>query len=149
MPNCKSPRPILSLCSEKLQKRRKNHGYRAKRSGGTCLCRASPGVPVFFDGLKLTDLMLMADDLQKLEDDRNLLRRSFASAGSAALCDWQAVNIMLFRRLNDRSLPATQAELVSDVQDCFAQHTSSGEIPEESMTRKKIVPIWRALREPA
>lgn len=99
--------------------------------------------------VKLTDLMLMADDVQKFEDDRDLLRRPFASPGSAARYDWEAVNIMLFRRINDQGLPATQAELVSEVQDWFAQHSPSGEIPEESTTRKKIAPIWRALREPA
>lgn len=99
--------------------------------------------------VKLTDLMLMADDVQKFEDDRDLLRRPFASPGSSARYDWEAVNIMLFRRINDQGLPATQAELVSEVQDWFAQNSRTGDIPEESTTRKKIAPIWRALREPA
>jgi hypothetical protein len=46
-------------------------------------------------------------------------------------------------------MPATQAELITEVQDWFAQNSPSGEIPEESTTRKKIAPIWRALRETA
>jgi hypothetical protein len=57
------------------------------------------------------------------------------------------VNIMLFRRFNDQGVPATQAELVAEVQDWFVQNSPSGEIPEESTTRKKIAPIWRPLRE--
>ena len=55
---------------------------------------------------------------------------------------------MLFCRFNDRGLPATQVELIAEVQDWFAQNSPTGEIPEESTTRKKIAPIWRALREP-
>ena len=38
-------------------------------------------------------------------------------------------------------------ELIAEVQDWFAQHSPNGEIPEESTTRKKVAPIWRALRE--
>ncbi len=99
--------------------------------------------------IKLTDLMLVADEVQKFEDDRDVMRRPFASAGAVPRYDWEAVNIMLFRRINDRGLPATQGELITEVQDWFTQNSATGEIPEESTTRKKIAPIWRALREPA
>jgi hypothetical protein len=54
---------------------------------------------------------------------------------------------MLFRRVNEQGVPATQAELIAEVQDWFAQNSPTGEIPEESTTRKKVAPIWRALRE--
>jgi hypothetical protein len=40
-------------------------------------------------------------------------------------------------------------ELIAEVQDSFAQNSPSEEIPEESTTRKKIAPIWRALLETA
>jgi hypothetical protein len=101
------------------------------------------------DGLviKITDLMLLAEEVQKFEDERDLLRRPSASAGAAPRYDWEGVNIMLFRRINDQGVPATQAELIAEVQDWFAQNSPTGEIPEESTTRKKIAPIWRALRE--
>ena len=102
------------------------------------------GVPI-----KLTDLMLLAEEVQKFEDDRDLLRRPSLSTGAAPRYDWEAVNIMLLCRINDHGLPATQGELINEVQDWFAQNSPTGEIPEESTTRKKIAPIWRALREPA
>jgi hypothetical protein len=54
---------------------------------------------------------------------------------------------MLIQRINDHGLPATQGELVTEVQEWFAQNSPTGDIPEESTTRKKIAPIWRALRE--
>ena len=99
--------------------------------------------------VKLADLMLMADEVQKLDDERDRLRRSASAIGAPPRYDWEAVNIMLFRRINDRGLPATLAELIAEVQDWFAQNSVNGEIPEESTTRKKIAPIWRALRETA
>lgn len=97
--------------------------------------------------VKLTDLMLLAEEVQKFEDERDLLRRPSVSAGAAPRYDWEGMNIMLFRRINDQGVPATQAELITEVQDWFAQNSPTGEIPEESTTRKKIAPIWRALRE--
>lgn len=97
--------------------------------------------------IKITDLMLLAEDVQKFEDQRDLLRRPSASAGATPRYDWEGMTIMLFRRFNDQGVPATQAELIAEVQDWFALNSPTGEIPEESTTRKKITPIWRALRE--
>ena len=97
--------------------------------------------------IKLTDLMLVADEVQKFEEERDVMRRPVASPGAVPRYDWEGVNIMLFQRINDRGLPATQGELIAEVQDWFAQNSPTGEIPEESTTRKKIAPIWRALRE--
>lgn len=101
------------------------------------------------DGLviKIPDLMLLADEVQKFEDERDLLRRPSASSGAAPRYDREGMTIMLFRRINDQGVPATQAELIAEVQDWFAKTSPTGEIPEESTTRKKIAPIWRALRE--
>lgn len=99
--------------------------------------------------VKLNDLMLMADEVQQFEDDRDLLRRPSASTGATPRYDWEGAIVMLFRRINERGLPATQGELIGEVQDWFAETSPTGEIPEESTTRKKIAPIWRALREPA
>jgi hypothetical protein len=97
--------------------------------------------------VKYTDLLLLAEEVHRFEEERDLLRRPLTSNGSAPRYDWEGVNIMLFRRINDQGVPATQAELIAEVQDWFAQNSPNGEIPEESTTRKKIAPIWRALRE--
>lgn len=99
--------------------------------------------------IKLSDLMLVAEEVHRFEDERDLLRRPGSSPGATPRYDWEAVYIMLIRRINDLGLPATQGELIAEVQDWFTQNSSTGEIPEESTTRKKIAPIWRALRETA
>ena len=97
--------------------------------------------------VKITDLLLLADEVHKFEDERDLLRRPASPPGSVPRYDWEGVNLMLFRRINERGLPATQGELINEVQDWFAQNSPNGDIPEESTTRKKIAPIWRVLRE--
>jgi hypothetical protein len=99
--------------------------------------------------IKLADLLLMADDMRKFDDDPDRRRRPAPSSGAASRYDWEGAIIMLFCRFNDRGIPATQVELIAEVQDWFAQNSPTGEIPEESTTRKKIAPIWRALRETA
>lgn len=97
--------------------------------------------------VKITDLLLLADEVHRFEDERDLLRRPSSPPGSAPRYDWDAVNLMLFRRINERGLPATQGELIAEVQEWFAQNSANGDVPEESTTRKKIAPIWRVLRE--
>lgn len=94
-----------------------------------------------------SDLLLVAEDVHRFEEDRDLLRRSTAPVGAVPRYDWEGAMIMLFQRINERGLPATQGELIAEVQDWFVQNSPTGEIPEESTTRKKIAPIWRALRE--
>jgi hypothetical protein len=79
--------------------------------------------------IKITDLMLLAEEVQKFEDERDLLRRPAGSAGSAPRYDWEGMNIMLFRRINDQGVPATQAELIAEVQDWFAQNSPNGRDP--------------------
>jgi hypothetical protein len=95
--------------------------------------------------IKITDLMLLAE-VQKFEDERGCCAPRRISR-IAPRYDWEGMTIMLFRRVNEQGVPATQAELIAEVQDWFAQNSPTGEIPEESTTRKKVAPIWRALRE--
>ena len=91
----------------------------------------------------------MADDVRKFDDDPDRRRRPVIPPGATPRFDWDGAMIMLFCRFNDRGIPTTQVELIAEVQDWFAQNSPTGEIPEESTTRKKIAPIWRALRETA
>lgn len=99
--------------------------------------------------VKLADLLLMAEDVRKFEDDPDRRHRPGSKPGAGTRFDWEGATLMLFCRFNDRGIPSTQTELIAEVQDWFAQNSPTGEIPEESTTRKKIAPIWRALRENA
>lgn len=96
--------------------------------------------------VRATDLMFPADALHRFEEERELLRRSSHGTGAGSRYDWEAMTIWLFKRLNERGFPATQAALIAEVQDWFIAHSPFGDVPEESTIRKRIVPIWRAVR---
>ncbi len=96
--------------------------------------------------IKQGDLLLMADEVRRFEDERDLMRRPASTTGASTRYPWEAMYISLILRVHERGLPATQAEFIAEVQEWFTQNSPSGEIPEESTTRKKIAPIWQALR---
>ena len=91
------------------------------------------------------DLLVPGQDVQRYEDERDLLRRSAHSAGATPRYDWDAMYAWLFKRINDEGLPASQAALVGEVQEWFIRNSKSGKVPEDSTIRKRIVMIWRIL----
>ena len=99
------------------------------------------GVPI-----RICDLMLPADEVLRFEEAQGVLRRQSSAIGSAPRYDWDAMYVWLFQRLYERGFPPTQAELVAEVQDWFAQSAGSGEVPEDSTIRKRLSGIWRVIR---
>ena len=91
------------------------------------------------------DLLVPGQDVQRYEDERDLLRRSAHSAGATPRYDWDAMYAWLFKRINDEGLPVSQAALVGEVQEWFIRNSKSGKVPEDSTIRKRIVMIWRIL----
>jgi len=98
--------------------------------------------------VRATDLMFPAEALLQFEDERDLFRRTSHGMGAGARYDWEATTIWLFKRLNERGFPASQAALIAEVQDWFIANSATGDVPEESTIRKRIAPIWRAVRGP-
>ncbi|MCC5972140.1 MAG: hypothetical protein JJU15_19560 [Pararhodobacter sp.] len=96
--------------------------------------------------VRATDLMFPAEALHRFEEERELLRRSSHGTGAGSRYDWEAMTIWLFKRLNEMGFPASQAALIAEVQDWFIASSTSGDVPEESTIRKRIAPIWRAVR---
>ncbi len=100
------------------------------------------------DGLPIrsTDLLVPGQDVQRYEDERDLLRRSASTTGVAPRYDWDAMYAWLFKRINDEGLPESQAALVGEAQEWFVRNSTSGKVPEDSTIRKRISMIWRILR---
>ena len=96
--------------------------------------------------VRATDLMFPAEALHRFEDERDLLRRASHGMGAGARYDWEAMTVWLFKRLNERGFPASQAALIAEVQDWFIANSAAGDVPEESTIRKRIGPIGRAVR---
>jgi len=96
--------------------------------------------------VRATDLMFPAEAVHSLEEERDLVPRPSHGIGISPRYDWEAVTVWLFKRLNERGFPASQAALIAEVQDWFVAHSRTGDVPEDSTIRKRIAPIWRAVR---
>ena len=94
----------------------------------------------------LADLLIMADDVRRFETDCDLLRRPAAHIGSTARYDWEGMYITLMVRIHDQGLPATQAEWLGEVQEWFVANGDGSEVPDERTIRRRLTPIWKALR---
>lgn len=94
----------------------------------------------------LADLLIMAEDVRRFEVDFDLLRRPASNIGSTARYDWDGMYITLMVRIHEEGLPATQAEWLGEVQEWFVANSESGEVPDERTIRRRLTPIWKALR---
>ncbi len=94
----------------------------------------------------MADLLIMADAVRRFEADCDLLRRPASHIGSTARYDWDGMYIAQMVRIHEQGLPATQADWVGEVQDWFVEHSARGEVPDERTIRRRLTPIWKALR---
>lgn len=96
----------------------------------------------------LADLLIMAEDVHRFEEDCDLLRRPASHIGSTSRYDWDGMYISLIRRVHENGVPETQAEWVGEVQEWFVEKSDTGEVPDERTIRRRLTPIWKALRGP-
>lgn len=99
------------------------------------------GIPV-----AIADMMILAEEVHAFEEENDMVRRVATTAGASTNYDWEGMTIALIVRIHDRGLPATQAELVAEMQDWFADRSDGKKMPDERSIRRKVTPIWRALR---
>ncbi|MCG6560731.1 hypothetical protein MB818_21210 [Ruegeria sp. 1NDH52C] len=95
----------------------------------------------------IADMMILADEVHAFEEDNDMVRRMTTGSGSSTPYDWDGMNIALIQRIHDHGLPATQAELVADMQDWFADRSNGKKMPDERSIRRKVTPVWRALQK--
>lgn len=60
--------------------------------------------------------------------------------------DWDGMYVAMLKRVNDQGLPETQAEWVGEVQEWFIANSEAGDAPDERTIRRRITPVWKALR---
>lgn len=100
------------------------------------------GIPI-----AVADMMIMADEVHAFEEENDMVRRVAAGPGAATPYDREGMNIALIVRIHDHGLPATQAELIAEMQDWFADRSDGKKMPDSRSIRRRITPIWRALRQ--
>lgn len=94
----------------------------------------------------VADMVIMADEVHAFEEDNDMVRRVAGGPGASTPYDWEGMNIALIVRIHDRGLPATQSDLVSEMQEWFAERSDGKKMPDSRSIRRRITPIWRALR---
>lgn len=96
--------------------------------------------------VSVADLLITGQEVLRFEEEHDLLRRIGGGTGSASSYDWDGMYMMIIHRVHEKGLPATQSELVAELQDWFAEVAQNGEVPDESTIRRRVRPIWRKLR---
>lgn len=104
-----------------------------------------PDPPAGID-VTLADLLIMAEEVRRFETECDLLRRPASHIGSTTRYDWEGMYITLMVRIHEQGLPASQAEWLGEVQEWFVLHGDGGEVPDERTIRRRLTPIWKALR---
>ena len=109
---------------------------------GMFITEPSDGVEV-----SIADLLIIGTEVLRFEEEHDLLRRVGGGTGSVSLYDWEGMYVTIIQRVHEQGLPATQSELVAELQDWFGEVSQNGEIPDESTIRRRVRPIWRKLRK--
>jgi hypothetical protein len=94
----------------------------------------------------VADMLILAEDVFGFEDDHDMIRRPTTNGTPY---DWEGMIVFLVQRIHERGLPETQAELIAEMQDWFANQSDGTKIPDSRSIRRRITPIWRALRKEA
>ncbi|MGB3795465.1 MAG: hypothetical protein WA957_04090, partial [Alteraurantiacibacter sp.] len=98
--------------------------------------------------IELGGLLVTAATAQRFEDEYDPLQRVHVSPGRSSRHDWEGMLQSLMIRLFDHGLPESQAGFVAEGQDWFVANARDGSVPDESQIRRKLSPIWRALKKP-
>ena len=108
---------------------------------GVFITEPSDGVEV-----SIAYLLITGTEVMRFEEEHDLLRRVGGGTGSVSPYDWDGMYMTIIHRVHEKGLPATQSELVAELQDWFGEVSQNGEVPDESTIRRRVRPIWRKLR---
>lgn len=99
--------------------------------------------------VEVADLLIRACEVHRFEGECDRNGPSGPGGGTSGRHDWDGMYLALIRRLHDHGVPVTQAAWIAEMQDWFARHSRSGDIPDERSIRRRVNPVWRMLREDA
>lgn len=95
--------------------------------------------------VSIADLLISGQQVYRFEDKNQMFHRVSGSTGSVSPYDWEGMLQALVLRIYERGLPASQGELVAEMQEWFVEHSDGNDVPDERSIRRRITPIWRAL----
>lgn len=93
------------------------------------------------------DLVVTTQELARFEEEHEIFKRSLGGAGPSLKYDWDGMYLQVIVRIHEQGLPETQTEFVGEMQEWFSRRSETGDAPDERTIRRRLNPIWRALRE--
>ena len=99
------------------------------------------GIPV-----AMADMLILAEEVHAFEEENDMVRRVVAGPGATSPYNWDGMVIALIQRIHDRGVPETHSELVTDMQDWFADQSDGAKIPDSRTVRRRLAPVWKALQ---
>ena len=103
--------------------------------------------PVGGISVAVADMLILAEEVYGFEDENDMVRRVASGPGVTSPYDWDGMNVALIQRIHNRGLPATQSELVAEMQDWFSDRSDGKKMPDSRSIRRRITPIWKGLQE--
>lgn len=101
--------------------------------------------PVAGVEVSVADLLISGQHVHHFEEKNELFRRVSGGTGSVSPYDWEGMLQALALRIHERGIPASQGELVAEMQEWFVEHSDGNDVPDERSIRRRITPIWREL----
>lgn len=94
----------------------------------------------------VADMLIPAEEVHAFEEENDMVRRASTGTGAKPTYDWDGMTLALIKRIYDHGLPASQAELVAEMQDWFADQSNGKAIPESRSVRRRVTPVWKLLQ---
>ena len=94
----------------------------------------------------VADMLILAGEVHAFEEENDMVRRVASGPGVTSPYDWEGMNVALIQRIHNQGLPATQGELVAEMQDWFADQSDGKKMPDSRSIRRRITPIWKGLQ---
>lgn len=91
------------------------------------------------------DILITRAEILRFEDEHEIVRSRLAGAGAPPRYDWERFQMALFKRLFHGGMPASQKDLIDEMQEWFISNSSNGDAPDESTIRRRIKAVWQEL----
>ncbi len=91
-------------------------------------------------------MLILAEEVHAFEEENEMVRRVTSGPGATTPYDWDGMMVALIHRIHEQGLPATQAELIAEMQDWFADQSDGRKIPDSRSVRRRVTPVWKKLR---
>jgi hypothetical protein len=91
------------------------------------------------------DILITRTEVLRFEDDHDIVRSRLSGAGAPPRYDWERFQMVLFKRLFHGGMPASQKDLIDEMQEWFIANSTEGDAPDESTIRRRIKAVWQEL----